>query len=259
MKMKGSKKRNYNSLAIIAIIISIVSLVCDKCQDDKIEKQQYELSAINYRPSLVIDTIMFDSTYFYIKSANLTGEENDSIGLVTVNGEIHTKTKIRIKNTGNANAKVLLRASLDTICGLKKIRDEIHSLNYNFFPDTIIYGPPYYVEILPNKYYEFEFKNSFSNFDDNLIELHFFMLYVNEIGQLFDSYFWFKLKHYGLKFDIKQNIHDDIVFIENSICDVKLKLSGKDSIYSSTDIYSYKDQKKIRNFLSKLEKKSIKK
>jgi hypothetical protein len=240
-------KKNFWSLT--AIIISIISLCYDRSQNDKIDKQQYELSAINYRPCLVIDTIMFDSTSFRIKTADLTGQVNDSTGLITVKGEIFVKTKIRIRNTGNSNAKVILAATVDTICGLKKIRDELFSLNYNFFPDSIMMDSPYYIDIMPNKSYDYIINNKFSNFKENKIELHFFILYENEIGQLFDSYCWVKLKHSELNIDIKGNENEKSYIINNEIKDVKLSFQQNESIYFSTDIYNLEDNMKIKKFL----------
>ncbi len=243
-----------NIWSIIAIIISIVSLGFDKCQSDKIDNQQYELSAINYRPCLVIDTIMFDSISFKIKTADLTGQVNDSTGLITAKGDIFVKTKITIRNTGNSNAKVILVATVDTICGLKKIRDELFSLNYNFFPDSIIMESPYYIDIMPNKCYDYIINNKFSNFKENKIELHFFLLYENEIGQLFDSYCWVKLIHSELNIDIKGNEREKSYIINNEIKDVKLSFQQNESTYFSTDIYNLEDNMKIKKFLKEYAK-----
>ena len=246
MMWKWLKK---NIWSISAIIISLGSLVIDKCQSDKIDKQQYELSAINYRPCLVIDTIMFDSTSFKIKTADLTGQLNDSTGLITVKGDIYVKTKIRIRNTGNSNAKVILAATVDTICGLKKIRQELLSLNFDFSPDTVSIENPAYLDIMPNKYHDFIFKNKFSNFKENKIELHFFILYKNEIGQIFDSYMWVKLKHSEINVDLKRNDHNELYIKKEDIKSVNLSFQSNDNIYCSTDIYSLEDNKRIEKFI----------
>lgn len=251
------KNLKKNFWAFAAIVISIISLVCDRCQDIKIDKQQYELSAINFRPCLVVDTIIFDSTMFKIKSANLYGEENDSTALIEVKGNIITNTRIRLKNTGNTNAKVILAASIDTICGLKKIRDELLSLNYNFFPNNIKIESPFYVDILPNKYYDIVFRNNFSNFKREEIEFHFFILYRNELGQLFDSYSWVKLKYSDLHFDIITNGIENSVMTKNEINHFSLTYRNSANVDFSTDFYSLEENRKISNFINELQRRSI--
>jgi len=267
--MKLTKKKEKLSLihwlpiiiSVAACILSLISLIWNNIQNDRIYEHSYKIDALTHKPRLEPSKeIFFDTINIYIDALpedffKPTLPESfalDSISKDTVTMKPEIMGRVRVFNKGEDVASVILFSSLDKTNTEEIVRNfltgrEVPPLKTVF--DTT--GFEFIIDIPPQDSYDFEFskKVQFMSEEGEAV-LHFFFLYENQFGALFDTYYWVKLKLAGgnvlVAKDFKNRIH--FLFPPNELKNmVKIKKSR-----ASYKTYGVDEKKKVMSTLNKI-------
>lgn len=186
------KSERINSIIwkITPIIISIGSLVLGWSNTNRINKHQYELNSINYKPQLEISSkitnFKFTSVGPYFEATNSAKESK----LLGTKGNFTAKIDITFKNIGNENAYLLLSSYSDTTSNIYLIRN-MHEKR--LFPESFATSQHFLhddIQISPKNEYHLTFEEAkTNNFRDNKYQLYFWTVYKNDLGMLYDTFF----------------------------------------------------------------------
>lgn len=139
------------------------------------------LNKLNYSPQLVVTKFQL----LDIKKTATNGSQQPSFV---------TNALITLKNIGNNNAHLMLQESIAQSTGDclfrkekrdKEFAEEVKNAPSGYYADRQLY--PNQENIIP---VTFENLNSF----DSIITLHFFIIYKNDNGIIYDTYYWYSGK-----------------------------------------------------------------
>jgi len=195
-------------LAIFAIGISIISLSLDCNQNKKISKLTDQTNAMQYRPTLKIirGTVIDSFTVLPEKEVVRIDKKEKNDDTISYYFNIKVWTTLKIYNNSDFIANIKSVSILDTNSGKPIIRQFFSDNNSkenkirikpfeNFYPTLQI--PKRDTISLNISGYNIVF------FSKNIATLHFLILYENEIGTLYDSYYWVRLKLEPSKFNVQ--------------------------------------------------------
>lgn len=239
--MKLSTKINI-IFTILAIIISTISIIIDWRQNIQLDNLQYELNALNFKPVIKVNKIFLTSFK----------ESEDSISfhhdLVDSNRQTSTKSKIEIditfdiENVGNTNAKIISAFFTDTTSGDDILRELIYGkrlVHRNYFANNEFYS---FLQLQPKDQYKLKFRRKIQFINEELFALHLLIFYKNDLGILYDSYYWAKFQKKDLKIDSRNghtiyskligDMNDFAKFIDDNITYKIYKKEEKDNFES---------------------------
>ena len=191
-----------------ACIVSAISLICNIAQNNRIYEHSYKIDALAHKPRLEPSNgIFFDTINVYIdalpddifKPTLPTSFPLDSIPKDSVTMKPEIMGRVRIFNKGDDVASVILFSSLDRTSTDEIARDFL--IGKKTPPLKTIFdttGFEFIIDISPQDSYDFEFskKLQFISEEGEAI-LHFFLMYENQFGALFDTYYWVRLRFSG--------------------------------------------------------------
>ncbi|HCE56811.1 MAG TPA: hypothetical protein DER09_03185 [Prolixibacteraceae bacterium] len=177
-------------IALIALVFSGISFFRSCSSETKLEKINYSISAIEYRPKIKLSNPQIQSFKFSSDSILPNNPENtDSIG--NVYGKLELKIKLNATNIGNTSSKIIGWIIADTISNSPFLKDIIKNrrvVDSNTTNDLKL--PHFYQELNPFDSCSLELNYSPQWIEKNKFVIHVLLLYENELNQLFDTYYW---------------------------------------------------------------------
>lgn len=197
MKDKRIDKINLSSLivAIIALGLAVFSTFRSCSSEMEIQKRDYLISSIDYRPRLKLSNpkiTMIDlvSDSVPVKKNN---DLSDSIG--NLYAKVTLKIRIKVTNIGNNSAKIVGYVFTDTISNEQVIKDILKDSNRkNINSKDTLKLPHLYKDLTPIDTTFIELEYCPQLILNNQFMIHLVLYYENELGQLFDTYYWIDYK-----------------------------------------------------------------
>ena len=165
-------------------------------QNKKIEDLDYTSKALQFRPMLdVIGNPEITSSEFTtdkITVSDLLNTQENMDSIRDIGATIKINAKLNFVNKGNAIAKISEIIWCDTLSGSdeirkylfnKKLREEM----FKEYPDSDYYK---ITDVSPGDTCVFNISRSVVFVSDEKFTLHFLLLYHNEAGSFFDTYYW---------------------------------------------------------------------
>lgn len=234
------------------IIISVIGFFRDCSQDNRINKLQYELNANNYKPIIQVDSVTLTDIYETLRPINIQKNIEDTSSTIDVKSNFKTKITFHLENIGNSNAKIVASILIDTISGNEKIRETMFNKNIPFKIDTS--GIDFYekLQIQQQKKKDIIFSHEVNFFVNNTFTMHLLIIYYNDMGMLYDTYYWVRFKKKDLNFTaIVDTWNNNIVGLKIEKNDLNNYLQRIDD-NNTYKIYSLKEKKKIEKLLEQL-------
>ena len=201
-----------NIIAFVALIISMLVFWNDCSNEKKLKDLQFGLDAVNYKPFITISNF------------RLTDIEEPNMDFDKMSSNLNVNIHFDIENKGNNLASIIFVTCQDTISGTDIARRRFYSslkdkkirtkkINRNNYYDRL--------NILPGEKRTESFNHTIHAFKDNTFTIHVLVLYENEIGNLYDSYAWFRLRKTDSKWDMLKSDSLKIAFVQK-IKDVEI-------------------------------------
>lgn len=193
MKDKSIDKINLSSLivAIIALGLAVFSTFKSCSSEKEIQKRDYLISSIDYRPRLKLSNpkiTMIDLVSDSVPVKN-NNDLSDSIG--NLYAKVTLKIRIKVTNIGNNSAKIVGYVFTDTISNEQVIKDFLKdSKRKNINSKDTLKLPYLYKDLTPIDTTFIELEYSPQLILNNQFMIHLMLYYENELGQLFDTYYW---------------------------------------------------------------------
>ncbi|MBV6640905.1 MAG: hypothetical protein KI791_09305 [Cyclobacteriaceae bacterium] len=190
-KKKLIKWLTDNFIALSALIFSIIVFANDCSQRSQIEEIETRLNALNFRPQLIVDNLKIKSIQGELKSIERDSVNNEPA--LVFNTFYNIEYQIELLNTGNTNASVIATAWTDTIAGHAKLRSVFNDQKSPVKIDTT---SNYYLyeKVVPQERYYSTAKRKVQFLDDDTFTVHFLILYENDLGIMYDTYYWARYK-----------------------------------------------------------------
>lgn len=234
-----------------ALIISIIALCKDCSQSKKIDKTNYALSQVQYRPQIKI--IKSEITGFDWQTGMIhQGTEEDYLKQDTsdIGIELETNTRIYLTNIGNTPAKIFGEICTDNTSSKRFLREILTKLEPEV--DTVGFFNNYYreIEINSGDTIKIERKFKIRNAQKHKFTIHYLLLYENDLGQYFDTYYWARYKLN--EFMLKEEYYPD----KNLL---KLKVARKDLVnmlefidqFNYSDVYNKREKQELDKYLKR--------
>jgi hypothetical protein len=183
-------------LSATAIALAIIVFVRDCSQNKKIEELGYVSNALQFRPLLQV--LGTPQIYSYeiqtdrvaIPNFSAAPESTDSIQDIAASLRIYAR--LLFVNAGNAIANVYAFIWADTSSGSATIRAilqdrKLREQSFVAFTDTDYFGIK---DIRPGDTCDFRIAHDVRFVTKQKFTMHFLLLYRNEAGGLFDTYYW---------------------------------------------------------------------
>lgn len=172
-------------ISFCAFILSIVVLIL-QCESQK--EQDFKNKSVESRPRLELvgqpQIRGFGFKTDLIDPALFSGPSTADVKDIIVRGDVNADIVYRLKNSGSGVGQVL---AVMIACGdseLPVLRDLLYE---NDFEDVT--GLPRYEEIVPGDSMDYDVSADLVFFQDVNTFLHVLIIYANEFGNLYDSYF----------------------------------------------------------------------
>ena len=236
---------------IVSLFLGMLAFIRDCSQDKKIEENNYITKALQFRPRLeILDNPRVSAIdTFVVSEASQIGDT-----LVT-KFSLSIICSLNVANKGESMARIYATAWTDTSTGIAKIRDVLLDKKYreDFFKSLPVndYYPLKEVQSGDTTY--FKIRHTIQYVNGNQFTIHFLLLYKNEAGNLFDTYYWARYATTPIT-GVPQFKVENGKLIFNSIKFAKadfrefLKLTDSNT---STQTYSREQAKDILNFLKR--------
>ncbi len=179
----------FDLIAVTALILSVISVFNDCTNSKRDAIRQDQINQLSYRPELKIVKTEPYKAFFRSDSFDLNNPPRDSNGILTMMGNVEVHFRFFITNWGNHKAKLKYQFYLDTTSGEHIIKKAIESrylagrateLPSDYYPDE---------EILPGDTIKDWHSFPIRFIKDSMFTIHVFLVYTNEIGQVFDTYY----------------------------------------------------------------------
>jgi hypothetical protein len=247
---------------IIPIFIGGTGLILSVINSIHINRQQYELNSLNYKPQLEISSQLtnfkYKSSVPYLKLREYKVDTSTNANIKKIEilyDTIEKGTKaqfsldidILIRNTGSENAIIMMDAFSDTTTSKKfNIRD-IES--DNIVPEFVKNAPRCFSsnrQINPQKEIHLYFKNEgdIYYFKNNIIRIQYWIVYKNSLGMYYDTYYWKSIQ-----------LNDSL--LGSQINSIKSKLINP---YESNELHPYtkKQSHQMKKYFDKIMRKIYK-
>lgn len=215
-------------ISIFAIILTLFSYIYlyyrHEKEDERFEVLQYETNGIRYRPKLeIVGKPIIERVILKRDSVNRSGD------FINAYNKLGFTAELNFKNTGNTDAKILAVIQTDTVSGAAFIRDMLLSetmrarkLNKVYLMNEFFL----FKEVSRDDTTSFKVNHELNFITNSEAVLHFLVLYENELGNLYDTYYW-------AKFKIKTEI---VGRIEHTILDTTQMIVKTDLLFAKKDL-----------------------
>jgi len=245
MGKKDYKEKIKVTLSIVTTILLIIAFCRDCRQDRQIESLQYTDKAMKYRPIIKIA----ENPIIYDKNVSLKEVIIDSVSRNTHITLIldSLKTQYGLINTGNSIAKIIAVISTDTLSAIDRLRNDLLNKKFRDIYYNRIIIKNELLELYPNDTTYVNINYPIKFIKKNEFILHLLILYKNEIGNLYDTYSWTKIK-----INEEFRFHTDIK-LNKIYADEKIFIPYQSSL-SSDVYYSKNEAQKILDSIKEITK-----
>jgi len=176
-----------NWIAVLALCVSIVSIVLTYHQGAHMRLLEQETAGMAYRPQLSVFTNPVVECV--LSNPTLLADANPDTGTIAFN--LRVDCTLHMVNKGNSPARLLAYAWSDTAVGTPALRkfllDPSRRRNLRFEQSSDFYGVR---EVRPADTLTVAISQPVSRTLPQYFVLHYVVLYENDTGQLYDTYFW---------------------------------------------------------------------
>ncbi len=249
--MKKYEKINI-SFTFLAIVLSVIALTHDCSQNRRINELQNNINNLNYKPTIKVDSIKLKNFREKVDSFLITPDIADSQGIINLKSTIETEVVFDLENIGNSKANIITALCIDTVSGDDKLRNYLHDGIYKLSYDSsngVFYK---FWELQPGDKDELHFKKNIQFIDDGNFTIHLLLIYQNELGTIYDTYYWAKFKKKKIELDVVVNNRTgEIVAAKSAKNSLKNFLTSIDDNIAY-HIYSKEEEKAFWKFTEKL-------
>mgnify|MGYP000041116619 CR=1 FL=1 len=244
-------KIKLNHLLAIAVFVTIpVALFVNSMQgcgknnvDDDI---QYATYANNFKPIIEIDSLEIN-TRDSVKVGEMLKKIKsndfklgpDNVPLIAIPILVNTEMTFRLKNTGLHKAQLVGYFCYDTICGTSILRSSIFDekkVDYDNSND-FTYSE---IDILPQEVEIIKIKRPLSWIVNDTFTIHLLLIYENDAGYFYDTYYWARYKYHGAVMGLKLDPKVIKVWTENN------SFAYLEFIDANTSYKTYSKREKIK-------------
>jgi hypothetical protein len=180
-----------------ALVLAIVVFARNCSQNKRIEELYYNSKALEHRPLLeVVGNPQITSVGIAgekkFATRDLLDTTQDSDRFVDIPCSLTVDTKLCIVNSGTSLAEVYAYTWEDTLSGDARLRyrlldRELRENGFILSPSTDYFTIQ---DIKPGDTSYFKLSHTAHFVKDNAFTMHFLLLYMNEVGVLYDTYYW---------------------------------------------------------------------
>jgi len=238
-------------IAFGALALSLISLCRDCSQDREFAESNYILNATLNAPILeVIDPL--ETLEWHFSPTDLKKSDLDSTLDIYV--ECRIKGWLRFKNTGNVTARIIAYCDVDSFTADDYLRENLldeNKRNANIHPRKWASKEFFAArEVFPSDTIFIEVDEKINRFQqDSLTVLHIIILYTNDMGALYDTYYFLRL--HNRKPIVKANwqeVNNGFVsVIKFANCDLLAPIDD----HKSTKVYTKRERDDITNWFRK--------
>jgi len=193
------------------------------------KNNNFIINANKFRPHIIVDSIQI--SVFSMKICSI----NPSDSIVDISGNFSVNATLTLRNIGNAKGNMRILMTLDSPSFSNKIRADLLEQKNVLFDRT---RKPItrHTELLPEETKKVNISPIIQNPIDNKFNLHIFMLYTNDLKNLFDTYHWYEY-YYDGSFVLDKTTKMKIgSVVEFPLKNIKLNDSNKSSkIYNKDE------------------------
>lgn len=259
--MIRSKSFSWSELAvtisILAFGLSIIAFIRDCNQNSNMKQISQQINSLQYKPILkpigepkIVESKIISEGKSMQEILDLIDSSSVDTPTIATGAKIELTTKMTFVNEGASLARNVAYLSCDTITNYPRLREilrnpqkwknkghyeKIDKINESQPGDTIEVHSKYDLKFMEN----------------GNIELHYLLLYENELGTFYDTYVWC---NYTFELSTLFTIVEENGILQPKLVDINninpFKLSGKvnDSYY----MYTESETKEIKKFLREL-------
>jgi hypothetical protein len=267
-KLSRGEKIGIVSSVIIPIALFVFSEVRNHFKELKIGQLQYQMGSMQFRPRLtslgdpvfqniVTEPIQMKTTEYLDLKPTSPGGDTLNLGKLTIK---RIESQLRITNSGNALAKIVGVATTSKHTDGDLLRsiiveakqDEATSKSISFFPmmfqDEILNSPQDTISLdLSHEIFSRDLSK------DKQGILHYLILYENEMGHFFDTYFWLEISLQKIVvpnpfWGNNRQLLPKTVTFKLPVRDVVVMGHSKPSYHT----YSFEEERKIRANFKKI-------
>jgi len=232
--------------SVIAIFISLVSLSYTAYNDYKIKNISFDSEGLQNRPLIEFENKIDIIHYKYETKEPVSAKDLYQKKLTNLNVVLTIDPELTVINKGVTVAKILCEVVTDQYSGLPEIRKKILSDKiWKSFREVKRTDEFYKTkDILPGKSLPIRLPCTLKhiNFDLNECTIHYLIIYSNEIGNIYDSYFWVRFKMEP--FEMHYSTNGNLLRLQFE----KEKVAGSVKVvdtHFSTFMYSRQESKRI--------------
>lgn len=265
-KLSGSVFANLTTLG--TLIFAIYSHCSQNKEIEEQSRQQsktvdslnYRINALHFQPILkiaknpVIESLSFESKIPKTYLLSDIQDDKATSDTLAINGKYTAITEFRVFNDGESLAKILAYVISDTLSELPIIRKYLHSDSLNAKPFVIDFLPDFSIdELQPGDTTSVKIRHEIKFPKQGRFTIHILMLYENQMGILYDTYFWAVFENlptvFRQEFRIKDNQLQTRVLPDYETSRNILKCTTTKPSY---DFYDLKQAQHIKNKISRL-------
>ena len=201
------------------------------------------------------DVVSFNIKFNPSKLEEITSNKNlSSNELIELDAQLSLKFKMNIFNDGYQKASLILNFIADTLTDVDFMRDVILTKRIDKIEYKNIPAPNYMInELQPGDATELSFNHNIQFFRDRKFTIHYILFYENELGILYDTYFWFvfKMNTLHIQEDFKK-VNSDI-YHRYAVTDKSAnEVFSCEVNRSSYKKYSNTEKETVREFINKI-------
>jgi hypothetical protein len=244
--MKLSTKLNIG-ISTLAILIALFGQLRDCSQNRKINKLEYEVNSLNFKPVIKVEQIMLSNFREKFEAQSSKDSLTDTLTIIE-NYKINTDITFFLKNVGNSKAKLIAAICTDTLSGNDIIKKSV--LEKGLKGTTLKQNDYYlYLELLPNETKTLKFNKTIGFVGKESFTIHLLLLYQNDLDVLYDTYYWAR---FYKKEIIPTYLVDSTVSTITGVQFSKKSLNGHLKFIDDNNAYSIYSEKESGEVLNKL-------
>jgi hypothetical protein len=180
-------------ITVLLAILSIINYIQGRINSYQINRQQYELNSLNYKPQLEISCQLTNIQFKCLNPYYMTGECLDTIG-IGPSAKFNANINISVKNIGKETARILMFSYSYNSPSLRR-----SSKSDSPIPEFVRYysAREYWpnLQINPQEVFNRYIEDSETNYIyPPYYTFNFWIVYKNDLGMIYDTYFWYNAR-----------------------------------------------------------------
>lgn len=182
----------------IVLFISLWANIRNCSQDRKMMQMDYSVKAMGYKPFLkvvgkpVVQSFEIFSDTNSLKMSIQHEKLTSTDSILDIPAFITVHFKLPITNNGNSLSKIIATCLADTLTGTDILRrwlfnGKLRKLHFDILPSEDYFTSK---EVAVGETVNLQLKRTVGFISEGQFTLHFFILYENDIGNVYDTYYW---------------------------------------------------------------------